>query len=220
MNEGDKDKANETTSGGKLGAREQHRGKPAKKEEASATASTGEEGVTLKPETESILKRIQTIHGRISGLDPELRSQALTVLMQAEFGSAHAGSGATMPRAVVERLQQGAVSGYSPESAFDELVSPFSPKDQAEWGLLASFFLSRVKGEEEISSQDVNTILKHHGHGVSHITRVLDSLTPTLLIQVRKSGTTRQARKSYKLTTTGAKEVEARLTGSGGETGQ
>jgi hypothetical protein len=60
--------------------------------------------------------------------------------------------------------------------------------------------------EQDFEAQRVNTLLKHLGLGVGNITRSLESLKsrkPQHVVQLRKSGTARQARKRYKVTAAG-----------------
>jgi DNA-binding PadR family transcriptional regulator len=66
----------------------------------------------------------------------------------------------------------------------------------------------------DVEAQRVNTELKQLGHGVSNITRAFDALKsqkPALIMQTRKEGTSKQARKKYKVTTEGKKAVERML---------
>jgi hypothetical protein len=56
--------------------------------------------------------------------------------------------------------------------------------------------------------------LKNLGHGVKDITKVFSSLiatSPQQVIQTRKSGTSRQARKRYKVTKAGIARVQELL---------
>ena len=69
-------------------------------------------------------------------------------------------------------------------------------------------------GQDDWDSQNVNTELKHLGHPSTNITRDLDQLmgrTPKLVLQTRKEGSTRQARRRYKLTREGMRIVEKLL---------
>ena len=71
--------------------------------------------------------------------------------------------------------------------------------------------------QEDWDAQAVNSELKHLGYQSTNITRDLDALmarTPKMVLQVRKEGTTRQARKRYKLTREGIKVVEKLVTSS------
>lgn len=80
--------------------------------------------------------------------------------------------------------------------------------------LVVAYWFQVVQGSEDWDSQSINSELKHLGHPSTNITRDLDSLmtrVPKQAMQVRKQGTTKQARKRYKLTREGIKAVEARL---------
>ena len=86
---------------------------------------------------------------------------------------------------------------------------------QAETGLdrvlVVAYWFQVVQQQDDWDSFAVNTELKHLGHPSTNITRDLDSLmkrSPRLVLQVRKDGTTRQARKRYKLTREGMRVVE------------
>ena len=65
-----------------------------------------------------------------------------------------------------------------------------------------------------VMGQSLNKILKHHGKGVANVTVAVARLAdadPALMLQVKKAGTSRQARKSYKVTTLGMSFVEEKL---------
>lgn len=100
------------------------------------------------------------------------------------------------------------------------LIVAASPSTDAERALVGGYWSQVEKQQQEWDSQSVNTQLKHVGHGVGNITDALSSLIerkPQLVIQTRKSGKSRQARKLYKLTTEGVKRVED-LLAKGAET--
>jgi hypothetical protein len=68
----------------------------------------------------------------------------------------------------------------------------------------------------------LNRELKNLGHEVGNITRALQGNIdekPALVLQLRKSGGTKQARKIYKLSVAGIKAVEARLSSGSTEEG-
>jgi hypothetical protein len=89
--------------------------------------------------------------------------------------------------------------------------------------LLASAFLQVNSNLEELSGGFVNKELKHTGHGVSNITAAMEANIahkPAYIIQLRKSGSTKQARKKYKVTGEGIAEVQRMLTQSASTTAQ
>lgn len=92
-----------------------------------------------------------------------------------------------------------------------ELFGAANPRTNGEKALIAGYWLQVKGGAEDLTSQAVNTELKHLGHGVANITAALDELKaarPALAIQLRKSGSSQQARKKYKVTAAGEKRVE------------
>jgi hypothetical protein len=99
------------------------------------------------------------------------------------------------------------------EMEFADLPSLFSaarPEVQSDKALVVAYWLQKIKNSEDLDSQQINSELKHLGHGVPNITRALDYLIgarPALLIQTRKDGTAKQARKRYKLTNEGKNRV-------------
>ncbi|MDP3676023.1 MAG: hypothetical protein Q8R44_13170 [Novosphingobium sp.] len=97
---------------------------------------------------------------------------------------------------------------------FPELFDDANPQTSVDRALVAAYWFQVHEGAEDWDSQTVNTALKHLGHQSSNVTRDLDALigrTPRFVIQVRKDGSTRQARKRYKLTREGTKAVEQML---------
>ena len=121
-----------------------------------------------------------------------------------------------------ESLEEEGGAGIAPpefESAA-ELLAMASPSTDVERVLVVGYWFQEHQGNEDLDSQTINTELKHQGHGVGNITKAFGGLIsqkPQLVIQLRKSGNSRQARKKYKLTTAGIKRVNAMLTG-GSET--
>jgi hypothetical protein len=98
-----------------------------------------------------------------------------------------------------------------------ELYSQAAPETEQERALVVAYWVQEVQGKGEFDSQTVNSQLKNLGHGVSNITRALDDLKkqkPQLVIQIEKSGRTKQARKRYKVTVAGKAEVKKMLSGT------
>lgn len=92
-----------------------------------------------------------------------------------------------------------------------------SPSQENDKALLVGYWVQVLLGEPEFDAQSINKELKNLGHGVANITSAFDSLMarkPQLVLQTRKSGTTKQARKLYKLTQEGQRSVE-RMIGGG-----
>ena len=96
-----------------------------------------------------------------------------------------------------------------------ELYHAADPKSEAEKGLVVGTWFQVVEGVDGLDSQTINSALKDLGYGVGNITRAFDvsiSQRPALMIQLRKAGTTKQARKQFKVTDAGVKKVLQMLT--------
>lgn len=110
-----------------------------------------------------------------------------------------------------------ATSSIAPHSTFSdlgELFAAVSPETDADKVLVVGYWLQFIEGNNELSGYDVNKELKHLGHGVGNVTTAFDTLKarkPAPVIQLKKSGTSKQARKSYKLTLAGKQAVEATI---------
>ncbi len=87
-------------------------------------------------------------------------------------------------------------------------------KTQQDKVLLAAAFLQVKNGLSELTGAEINKELRHLGHGVTNITDVTSQLStkkPQLIIQTRKEGKSRQAKKKYKVTGEGLKAAKALL---------
>jgi DNA-binding PadR family transcriptional regulator len=102
----------------------------------------------------------------------------------------------------------------NPPQAFNEFSDLFdaaNPMMDVDKALLAAYWFQVVQKHDDLDSLQLNTELKHLGHPSGNITRALDNLinrSPRLVMQTRKDGTTKQARKRYKLTREGIRAVE------------
>lgn len=99
-------------------------------------------------------------------------------------------------------------------SELPDFYAACNPGTDAEKGLVVGYWLQYREGAQDFDSQRVNTELKHLGYPIGNITRAFDNLEnsqPKLVIQVRKLGNTKQARKRLKLTVEGKKLVEQML---------
>jgi hypothetical protein len=95
-----------------------------------------------------------------------------------------------------------------------DVFSAANPGTHDYKALVVGFWFQAVKGASDLDAQAVNTELKQLGHGLKNITAAfaaLISARPQLAIQVRKAGTTKQARKRYRLTNEGLKRVQLML---------
>ena len=101
-------------------------------------------------------------------------------------------------------------------ATFAELHAAADPKTGKDRVLLAAYWLQVCEGAESFVSLSVNKALKDLGYGISNVTTAFDSLRsqkPALVLQLKKAGTSRQARKTYKLTEAGVEAVKEMLGG-------
>lgn len=105
----------------------------------------------------------------------------------------------------------------NPAVGFEEmadLMAAATPKTGVERVLIATYWFQVLSGESNVNSQQINNELKNLGYPISNITDTFTSLMtrkPQLAMQVQKSGTSRQARKKYKLTIEGINAVKRML---------
>jgi hypothetical protein len=99
-----------------------------------------------------------------------------------------------------------------------ELFDAVEPSTEFEKVLVASYWFQEIKGQPYVRSLTVNKALKQLGHGIGNITREFTRLQdekPSLIIQVQKKGSTKQARKQYKVTAAGKRRIENMVSGIG-----
>src|ERR1051325_7051255 len=104
---------------------------------------------------------------------------------------------------------------------FSDLFDAAGPSTGLERILVCAYWFQVVQGQADFDSQSLNSELKNFGHPSANITRDMDSLvnrSPKLILQTRKEGTSKQARKKFKLTREGIREVERLLEGKHLET--
>lgn len=84
--------------------------------------------------------------------------------------------------------------------------------------LVAGYWLQVLQGAQNFDAQSANNELKNLGHPSANITMALGTLIkqkPSLVLQLRKSGNTKQARKLYKVTEAGIRAVRTMISGNG-----
>jgi hypothetical protein len=155
------------------------------------------------------LKAMKAVADGLTGLQKEAVSRVLQWA-----GGSFGASVALSPRsksASSKVEEDDSVAGAQEFDSLADLYAAAQPKTDADRALVAGYWYQFKEAQEEFASQTINTALKNLGHGVSNITKAFESLkaqSPALVMQVRKSGSSQQARKKYKLTAAGKKAVE------------
>jgi hypothetical protein len=99
---------------------------------------------------------------------------------------------------------------------FAELFAMAQPKSDADKALVAAYWVQVHEGQSQWQSRRLTTELKNLGHSLSNITNALTAdmnRKPQLVIQLKKSGSAKQANKTYKVTHEGIVYVQGMLSG-------
>lgn len=99
---------------------------------------------------------------------------------------------------------------------FAELFAAAGPKTNEDKALVAAYWVQIHEGNAQWQSRVLNTLLKNLGHAIPNITDALTSnmrRKPQRVIQLKKSGNSRQANKTYKVTNEGLVYVQGMLSG-------
>lgn len=94
---------------------------------------------------------------------------------------------------------------------FAELFDASGATTHPESMLVAAYWVQEIQGRDSFGSLELNRLLKDLGRGVTGTAKVMSSLIerkPALVLQLRKSGSSQQARKVYRLTEAGKKTVD------------
>lgn len=98
--------------------------------------------------------------------------------------------------------------------SFAEFFATAAPSSEADKVLVAGYWFQKKQGHADLTSAFLNKELKHLGHSIAGINQKFDTLMsakPQLAIQLKKSGSSKQARKKYKITQAGISKVEQML---------
>ncbi|MFF3754824.1 hypothetical protein ACFYYH_31000 [Streptomyces sp. NPDC002018] len=97
---------------------------------------------------------------------------------------------------------------------FAELFHAAAPKTDVDRALVAGYWFQVIQGDPAFQSADLNKELKNLGHALKNVTESLkgnQEKKPARVIQLRKAGNSRQARKLYKLTHEGLVYVQGMI---------
>jgi hypothetical protein len=92
-----------------------------------------------------------------------------------------------------------------------DLMHAAEPANGPQRALVVAYWFQEVQGLDGWEGGDINSSLKNMGSGLANVTNTLGSLKarkPALVMQTAKSGRSRQARKTYKLTVAGVRAVK------------
>lgn len=161
------------------------------------------------------------INQAVDGLDADELGRVLR-WAQDKFGDSRllvgpsAGVSVGIPAALTANTTDGGIGLAGSYQRISDLMDAAGPRTTVDHVLVASYWFQVLQGAESFGSQDVNNELKDLGRASKNIT---DSYTtmmkrkPPFVRQVQKAGSTKQARKRYRLTVEGIRRVERMLSG-------
>ncbi len=172
------------------------------------------EETALDPE----LAAIHTVFGALNPLAPDSRERVVSyVVARLQISRGPSGRVSAAP------VEEDRVNEQLPDLAgrrFETLAELFDaagkPDKHPIKALVAGYWLQVCEGAESFDSLSVNKELKDLGYGIPNITQAINGLkgrNPAFVIQLKKSGTTKQARKTYKVTKAGIEAVEEMIDG-------
>jgi hypothetical protein len=175
----------------------------------------------VEDETDLEIEAMGTVSKALGGLDEEVRGRVvrwaaerygitLGVAPRQQTGGGPGGNtgGGELDD---DELDQHADDDVSAWNHFAELYHASGASTHPEGMLVAAYWVQVLKGQESFGSLELNKLLKDLGHGVTGTAKVMTTLIarkPALILQLKKSGKSQQARKTYKLTDAGKKAVE------------
>lgn len=168
------------------------------------------EAVVTDPVAE--VKAMGNLAEAIAGLDPDATARVLRWAVD-RYGVAVSGASRTKPPAAGAEVPGNGNGGVN-TGQFAELADLYAasaPEMDTDKALVAGYWFQFCEGKADFGSQEINTALKNLGHPIKNITSAFDNLKarkPAPVMQLKKSGTSKQARKTYKLTVAGKSAVE------------
>lgn len=167
---------------------------------------------------------IQAVYTALNPLDAEARTRVISYIVdRLEIKGSYAAKAATPPTPEQTTTTEDVAQTDRPSASHTEFKTFAELYDAAKQpdgnpsrALIAGYWLQVCGGQEAFDSQSANKELKNLGIGVVNITDAIDSLKnkkPALALQIKKSGSSRQARKLYKLTVSGVRAVEEMMNG-------
>ena len=165
----------------------------------------------------SELEAIRTVHGALEPLDDEAKTRVLAYITSLlDIDSRVKGGRTASAEADLDEVAEGneanEVTKQAPTfSTFAELYATANPQNNGEKALVAGYWLQECQGADSFTGAAANKELTHLGHKVANITDAIDKMKnrrPMLILQLKKSGTSRQARKLYKVSHEGMKRIQ------------
>jgi hypothetical protein len=173
-----------------------------------------DESKDAKTDPQTELKAMGKIADAVEGLDAETMARVLRWAAERYNVTLSGSRSKTSTGAATGSADNGGSNGGNGAQQFGDLADLYaatSPEPETDKALVAGYWFQFCEGRPEFGAQEVNTALKNLGHSIKNITSAFDNLKarkPSYVMQLKKAGTTKQARKTYKLTVAGKQAVE------------
>jgi hypothetical protein len=167
-------------------------------------------GNDISDNVTTALSRLEAVRGVLEALKDLSPEDARWVLRRAQDTLSPV---VTPPPADPTLRENGSTRVPDENVALGDFVASVQPETEYDRVLAVGFYLQSVLDQPDFDSYTITTQLKDLGYQVTNITRVFDDLmkrNPTMAIQTKKTGTSRQARKRYRLTQHGLRYVQSR----------
>jgi hypothetical protein len=166
------------------------------------------------------IKALEAVLKAVSGLEPSDQERVLRWAAE-KLGTKLHGSGAH--KSAGQGPQDSGGEGLIQFESLADAIGAAGAKTDSTRALVAAAYLSKKKNQPEVTGFEINSELKNIGHGIGNITEAIDALKakkPQWVVQTRKEGSARQARKRYKVTTAGYAQVATMLSGGASDTSE
>lgn len=175
---------------------------------------------TIERTTDGEFAAMQTVFCALEPLDEDSRQRVVDYIV-ARLGISAARSTPSVGLSGGEREggtseQEGETPSAREFATLAELHDASDPQSDRDRVLVTAYWLQVCEGADSFLSYSVNKALKDLGHGVSNVTGAFEALKnrkPALVLQLKKAGKSRQARKTYKVTNAGIAAVKAMIDG-------
>ena len=167
-----------------------------------------------------IKKSFMTIYEALEPLEDETRNRVLmsvATIFGINANVARSSASFQVDEILESERDLGGDYKSPPEySAFAELYSRADPVSNPDKALVAGYWLQVCQGADNFSGFSINGELTNLGHKLSNVTNALSSLInmkPQLVLQIKKTGKSKQARKTYKLSKAGIDRIKEMISG-------
>lgn len=157
------------------------------------------------------IKAMNIIFETLKELDESMRARVLNWTLS-KFGHSPVKTTVVNPASQAPSNVTGSIAGIAAYPSLAEAFSAASPNTDVEKVLVVAAYLQESQQKSDLTGFEINKELNHLGHSVTNITStigVLMSRKPQLMIQTKKDGKTKQAKKKYKVTVEGIRFVDA-----------